>query len=168
MSEEIITNKIKESGLIQLDLESYMPHYEIATIDIKDLLFQELILKEKDFRLWAKGHDWKQYKNKGVIICNSADAIIPTWAFMLITSALTNIALKTCVGDATLLHQLILSDVINDINIDELAEKRVIVKGCAKLPSPELALSLLVQKIQPHVKSLMFGEPCSTVPIYKK
>jgi hypothetical protein len=168
MSDLPIENKVKESGLIQIDLETLMPKVDFASIDISELLWEGLVLKEKDFRAWLKNHNWESYKNKGVRIFCSTDAIIPTWSYMLITSALEGIAFKVIVGSELLLNQLILQDVINAIDTDYYQDSRVIVKGCAKLPSPELALSLLVQKLQPVVKSIMFGEPCSTVPVYKK
>ncbi len=168
MTDLPIENKVKESGLIQIDLETLMPKVDFMAIDISELLWEGLVLKEKDFRAWLKTHDWTLYKNKGVRIFCSTDAIIPTWSYMLITSALEGIAFKVVVGSELLLNQLILQDVITTLNVDAFKDARVIVKGCANLPSPELALSLLVQKLQPVVKSIMFGEPCSTVPIFKK
>lgn len=165
---EEIRNKVKESGLVQLDLADFKPQNEIVGIDIASQLWQGLILKEKDFREWIKLEDWSKFTNKSVYIHCSADAIVPTWAFMLVASALNGIAQKAIFGNRIDLEKQIIQENIEQINLEELKEKRIIVKGCSDIPSPEYAMITLLNHIQPHILSLMYGEPCSTVPIYKR
>jgi hypothetical protein len=165
---EEIRNKVKESGLVQLDLADFKPKNEIVGIDIASQLWQGLILKEKDFREWIKLEDWSKFTDKCVYIHCSADAIVPTWAFMLVASSLNGIAKKAIFGNRLDLEKQIIQENIEQINLEELKEKRVIVKGCSDIPSPEYAMITLLNHIQPHILSLMYGEPCSTVPIYKR
>jgi hypothetical protein len=168
MENEEIINKVANSGLITIDLEAFYPKGERKLIDIKDQLFQGLILKEKDFREFIKNHDWQQYKDCYVSIICSADAIIPTWAYMLLTLALQPYAKKIVFGDLEKLETVLFTEALQKINPDEYKDARVVVKGCGSLPVPVNAFVQLTALLQPQVKSLMYGEPCSTVPLYKK
>ena len=165
---EEIRNKVKESGLVQLDLADYKPTLQLVGIDLATQLWQGLVLKEKDFRDWIKTHNWTQYQGKAVFIFCSTDAIIPTWAFMLVTSALEKENVYSQVGSEIELAKALIQEAICSINIDEIKDQRVIIKGCADIPDPAFAMSYLVRLLQPNVKSIMYGEPCSTVPIFKK
>ena len=165
---EEIRNKVKESGLIQLDLANYKPTVQMVGIDLAAQLWQGLVLKEKDFRDWIKNHHWGQYQGKAVYIFCSSDAIIPTWAFMLVTSALEKENVYSQVGSEMELTKALIQEAICSIDTNEIKDQRVIIKGCADIADPAFAMSYLVRLLQPHVKSIMYGEPCSTVPIYKK
>ncbi len=165
---EEIRNKVKESGLIQLDLANYKPTVQMVGIDLAAQLWQGLVLKEKDFRDWIKNHHWTQYQGKAVYIFCSTDAIIPTWAFMLVTSALEKENVYSQVGSEMELTKALIQEAICSIDTNEIKDQRVIIKGCADIADPAFAMSYLVRFLQPHVKSIMYGEPCSTVPIYKK
>lgn len=165
---EEIRNKVKESGLIQLDLANYKPTVKMVGIDLAAQLWQGLVLKEKDFRDWIKNHHWAQYQGKAVYIFCSTDAIIPTWAFMLVTSALEKENVYSQVGSEMELTKALIQEAICSIDTNEIKDQRVIIKGCADIADPAFAMSYLVRLLQPHVKSIMYGEPCSTVPIYKK
>ena len=165
---EEIRNKVKESGLIQLDLANYKPTVQMVGIDLSAQLWQGLVLKEKDFRDWIKNHHWTQYQGKAVYIFCSTDAIIPTWAFMLVTSALEKENVYSQVGSEMELTKALIQEAICSIDTNEIKDQRVIIKGCADIADPAFAMSYLVRLLQPHVKSIMYGEPCSTVPIYKK
>lgn len=167
MAEEII-NKVTESGLVTLDLEKYYPKQPVAAFDLKPFLFMEMILKEKDFREKLKQHDWEQYKDKYVAVFCSADAIIPVWAYMLVVSNLEPFAKDVILGDETALHRQLFLNNINEIGINEFADKRVVIKGCGETPIGEFAYMEITKKLRPVAKSIMYGEPCSTVPIYKK
>lgn len=165
--EEII-NKVKESGLVSIDLADYTPKEDIEVIDLSSQLWQGLVLKEKDFRQWIKENDWKKYSGKVVLITCTTDAIIPAWAYMLVGSALKDIAFffsNTSIEELT--KQLIVRE-IQKTELTKITDARVIVKGCSKIPFPDFAMLELTKFLLPHVKSLMFGEPCSTVPIYKR
>lgn len=165
---EEIVNKVKESGLISIDLADYDPQAEIVTIDLSSQLWQGLVLKEKDFRQWIKENDWTQYAGKVVLITCSTDAIIPAWAYMLVGSVLKDIVLFYAnTSKDEILKQLIIHE-IEKTEVAKIKDERVIVKGCSKIPFPDFAMLELTKYLLPHVKSLMFGEPCSTVPIYKK
>lgn len=167
MSGEII-NRVANSQLRTLDLEDFYPKGARVLLDIKDWLFEELILKEKDFRAFVEAHDWTQYQNAYVALTCSADAIIPSWAYLLLATKLQPYAKKTVVGSLELLETIVFQDVISQLNIEEFVDKPVIIKGCSNKPIPESAYTLLISKLQPIAKSLMFGEACSTVPLYKK
>jgi hypothetical protein len=166
MSAEIV-NRVANSQLKTIDLEDYYPKGERVIIDIKAWLFHELILKEADFREHLKNHNWSQYQDKYVALNCSADAIIPSWAYMLISTYLTPYAKKTVVGDLNTLETSIYQQIIDNLNINNLKEKPIIIKGCANKPIPPTAYIQLIEKLQPHVKSIMFGEACSTVPLFK-
>jgi hypothetical protein len=163
-----IENKVEKSGLINFEIEALIPKGERILFDIKNLLFQELVLKEKDFREFIKQHDWSQYTNKYVAVHCSTDAIIPLWAYMLLGAELQPYAKKIVQGDLKKLEEEIIYDTIHQIDFSQYKDQRVIVKGCAKKYVPAGAYLLLSEKLKPEVKNLMFGEACSTVPVYKK
>lgn len=163
-----IKNKVKESGIIQLDLADFKPKNELVGIDLSERLYQGLILKEKDFRLWLKENNWQQYEEKAVFIYCSAEAIIPTWAYMLVISKLMPYTEQVLVGARIDLEKKMIQDNIVAMDLSTMTDQRVIIKGCSDIASPEFAMSELVRVLQPVVKSIMYGEPCSTVPIFKK
>jgi hypothetical protein len=167
MAEEII-NRVVNSKLKTFDLEEIYPEGERIVFDIKDWLFQELILKEKDFRASVKKHDWSQYKNSFVAVSCSVDAIIPSWAFMLVVSELTSFANKVVIGDLELLETAIYQELISFFDFKEYIDLPVIIKGCSNKPIPNSAYAFLIEKLQPIATSIMFGEACSTLPIYKQ
>lgn len=165
---EEIRNKIKESGLINLDLADFKPAKNtIAEFDIANHLWQGLVLKEKDFRAFLAENDWSVYQDKNVFIHCSADAIVPTWAYMLVAVKLEGIAAFTVVGTETDLQKAIIKNKIDALDTSAFGDGRFIIKGCADIAAPEFAMVTLTQKLQPIAKSIMYGEPCSTVPVYK-
>jgi hypothetical protein len=167
MSEEMV-NKVAESGLISFDLEEYYPKGEIKTFDLKEYLFMGLVLKEKDFRAALQTTDWTLYQDANVAITCSADAIIPMWAYMLIASYLQPYAKEIVFGDEKKLVSTLLFKNLASVKGEEYTDKRVVVKGCGEVDIPESAYVEITNKLRPFVKSIMYGEPCSTVPIYKK
>lgn len=167
MAEEII-NRVANSRLITVDLEDYYPQGKRVILDIKQWLFHELILKEKDFREHLTNHNWEQYEHCYVALCCSSDAVIPSWAYLLITSKLAPFAKKTVVGSLELLETVLYTDIINGLDTSDFEEKPIIIKGCANKPIPPTAYAQLIEKIQVVAKTVMYGEACSTVPLYKK
>ncbi|MBK6937367.1 MAG: DUF2480 family protein [Chitinophagaceae bacterium] len=167
MSEPII-NKVAESGLITLDLEQYFPKGETAVFDLKDYLFMGMILKEKDYREALKAKDWSEYKEKNVAMLCSADAIIPVWAWMLAATYLQPVAKELVMGDEKELHKARFLKNLSTINAKEYEDKRVVIKGCGETPIPDYVYMEITRLLRPFVKSIMYGEPCSTVPVYKK
>ncbi|MFN4144937.1 MAG: DUF2480 family protein [Runella sp.] len=165
--EEII-NKVAKSGLVSLDLEEFYHHGERVVYDLKDNLYMGLILKEKDFREFLKSYDWSQYKDKNVAITCTEDAIIPTWAYMLLTLYLSPFAHCVVFGDLNDLEEKLFYEALDRLPLEQFREARVVVKGCSKYPVPTAAYVELTRKLRPVVQSLMFGEPCSTVPLYKR
>lgn len=168
VSMETIRNKVKESGLIQLDLSQLLDHTLVKEIDLKNQLWQGFVLKEKDFRLWIKSHPWEEYKGSVVHLFCSTEAIIPTWAYMLVTSALSPFTRFVVTGTARDVEHVLVKIALESLDLQAMKGQRVIVKGCAHLLDQETALSQMVLTLQPVVKSLMFGESCSTVPIFKR
>jgi len=166
--EKTIVNKVTESGIVTLDLEQFYPNEAIAVFDLKDYLFMGLILKEKDYRASLQQIDWKSYENKNVAINCTADAVIPMWAYMLAANLLQPYANDIVFGDEKQLINTIISKRIAQFDISEYEEKRVVVKGCGEIAIPETAYVAITAKLRPIAKSIMYGEPCSTVPIYKK
>lgn len=166
--EEVIINKVAESGIITINLEEYFPKEEIVVFDLKSWLFRELILKEKEFREALKNADWSVYEGKIVGIINSADAIIPMWAYMLVVSYLQPKARAVLFGNETVVKQSLLLKNIEQIKPEDYHDKRIVIKGCGDIDLPEAAYITITSKLRPVVKSLMFGEPCSTVPVYKR
>ncbi len=167
MSEPII-NKVAESGLITLDLEKYLPAGETAVFDLKDHLFMGMILKEKEFREALKNTDWEIYKDKNVSLVCSADAIIPVWAWMLAAAYLQPVAREIVMGDEKELHKTIFLKNLASVNSDDFADKRVVIKGCGDTPIGDFAYMEITKLLRPVAKSIMYGEPCSTVPVFKK
>lgn len=167
MKNEIV-NKVAESGIVQIDLEDLYPKGERILFDLKGWLFEELILKEKDFREQLKNHDWKQYENKFIAITCSVDAIVPTWAYMLVASHLAPVAQKIVFGNLITLEEEIFSEKIKMLRIENYNNKRIVIKGCSTIEVPLNAYVELTALLQPVVKSIMFGEPCSTVPVFKR
>ena len=166
MSDKIV-NRVAKSGLKTIDLEEFYPQGIRTVIDIKSWLFDEIILKEIDFRQHLKNHDWSQYKDQYIILTCSVNAIIPSWVYMLITTHVSPYAKKVVVGDLKVMETSIFQDIIKSINTEEFKGKPVIIKGCSNKPIPETAYIQLIEKLQPVVKSILFGEPCSTVPLFK-
>ena len=168
MSEDFeIKNKIAESGLINFDIATLLPKGNRIGIDLKDFLFQEMILKEKDFREKIAAIDTEKYKDAFVYIYNSADAIVPLWAYFLITAKLAGVAKKIVFGNKEDLEVLLMHNSIQTYDFSEMMGKRVLVKGCTDENIPVNAYIELVEQLKPLVKSLMFGEACSNVPIFK-
>ncbi len=163
-----IVNRVAGSGLISLDLEAYYHPGERIVYDLKDNLYMGLILKEKDFRAFLKEHDWRQYVGKNVAITCTEDAIVPTWAYMLLTLQLQPYANTVVFGTLADLDEKLYFDAIARINPEDYRDARVVVKGCSKVPVPTAAYVELTRVLQPVVQSLLFGEPCSTVPLYKR
>jgi hypothetical protein len=165
---DTIVNKVAESGLITLDLETFYPKDEIVLFDLKEYLFMGMILKEKDFRAALQQVDWQTYRDKLVAVFCSADAIIPLWAYMLVSTYLSGVARRTFSGTAEEMRKQLFIERIGNINGDEYADKRVVIKGCGDLEIGDYAYVEITNKLVPVVKSLMYGEPCSTVPVYKQ
>lgn len=163
-----IINRVANSKLMTLDLEDYYPEGERLVLDISDWLYEGFILKEKDFREAVQQHQWNQYLNQYVAITCSTEAIIPSWAYLLISTSLAPFAKKFVVGDLELLENIIFQDVIAGIPIDQFRDVPVIIKGCSDKNIPDTAYTLMCQRLVPVVSNLMFGEACSSVPIFKK
>lgn len=164
----MITNKVAQSGLISFDLANYYDKGERLVYDIKDNLFQGLILREKDFRDFIKQHDWSQYEGKNIAILCSADAIVPTWAFMLLATKMEPYANMLVFGDLNDLEDALFRQALSKINLEEFKDQRIVVKGCGDIPVPVSAYVEITRLFRPIAKSIMYGEPCSTVPLYKK
>jgi len=167
MSEPII-NKVAESGLITLDPETYYPKGEQVLFDLKDHLFMGMILKEKDFREALKNLDWSPYQDKNVGITCSVDAIIPVWAYMLVASYLQPFAKEIVMGDQKELQKNLFLKNLSTIDVNAFTDKRVVIKGCGETPIPDFVYMELTRMLRPVAKSIMYGEPCSTVPVFKK
>ena len=167
MSGEIV-NRVANSKLITFDLEDFFPEGERRILDISDWLFEGFILKEKEFRESVKQHQWDQYLNQYVAITCSSDAIIPSWAYLLISTALAPFAKKFVVGNLNLLENMIFQEVISSIPLEQFTNVPVIIKGCSNKQIPDTAYVLMCQRLVPVVSSLMFGEACSSVPLFKK
>ena len=166
MAEEIV-NKVASAQIEQIDLIDFTFKGTLLEIDLKDQLWNELVLKEKEFRVWVKEHDWTIYKNQAVAVYCSNDAIIPAWAFMLVTTNLSE-ASHIIYGSPNTAKTELFFNNLKKWNVDHLRNKRAMVKGCSNIPNPNKAYVELTKKLTPVVKSLMFGEPCSAVPVYKK
>jgi len=166
MEGEII-NKVAESGLVTIDLEELYTPGERILFDLKGWLFEELILKEKDFREQIKNHDWTQYQNKLVALTCTADAIVPTWAFMLVATKLEPFAKKIVFGDLKKLEEELFHEQVLKLNLENYRDQRIVIKGCSKVEVPASAYVEITSLLRPVAKSIMYGEACSTVPIYK-
>ena len=167
-AEEEIINRVATSSLVTFDLEKYYTAGDRVLLDIRDQLYEGLILKEKDFREALRSLDWEPYRSKNVALTCSADAIIPVWAWMLAVSYLQPVAKDVVMGDINELQKRIFLKNIEGLKIEEFADKRVVVKGCGEVTIEPYAYAEITRRLRPVVKSIMYGEPCSTVPIYKK
>lgn len=165
---ELIINKVAESGLITLNLEDYLPLHEIITFDMKDHLFMGLILKEKDFREAMKTKDWAPYQKKYVAITCTADAVIPVWAYMLAVTYLQPVAEDVYLGDAEEMYKHLVLKKIDAVAKEPFNGQRIVVKGCGEVAIDNYAYAEITKTLLPVAKSIMYGEPCSTVPVYKK
>ena len=163
-----IVNKVAQSGLITVDLADYHPRADNVVYDIKDNLFHGLILKEKDFREFIKNHDWSQYTGKHVAITCTADAIVPTWAYMLLANKLEPYATTVIFGDVDELLRIQYAASIEQIDMEKFRDQRVVVKGCGDTFIPESTFVQFTVKLSKVAKSIMYGEPCSTVPVFKR
>ncbi|NHF60334.1 DUF2480 family protein [Flavobacteriaceae bacterium TP-CH-4] len=166
MADEII-NRVAQSKLVTFDLETYYPEGKRVQLDIKDWLYEGLILREKEFRAAVNGHSWENYQNTYVAISCSSDAIVPGWAYMLVTTKLQPFAKKIVQGTLEQLETVLYQEVIDSLEVSEFEGKPVIIKGCSKKPVPPNAYLWITAKLQPIVKSLMYGEACSSVPLFK-
>lgn len=165
---DVFVNKVAESGIVTLDLEAYYPKDEVVVFDLKEYLFMGLILKEKDFRLALKSLDTVAYRDKIAAITCSADAIIPMWAYMLAASSLQPVVKEIVFGNEETAKKNILLKNIGTIKINEFTDKRIVIKGCGEIPVPEEAYIEITKLLRPVAKSIMYGEPCSTVPVFKR
>lgn len=163
-----IINRVANSPIITFNLEDYYHSGERVIYDIAQNLFQGLILREKDFRSFVKEHDWTQYQGKNVALTCSEDAIVPTWAYMLLTTKLESYANTVVFGDMDLLEYALFKEALSLVDLEAFRDRPVVIKGCGDLPVPESAYVEITKLIRPYAKSIMYGEPCSTVPLYKK
>ena len=166
--ENEIFNRVANSKLVTFDLEALYPSGQRVLLDIKDWLFEGLILKEKDFREHADNHDWNQYKDQYLALTCSTDAIVPGWAYMLLASKAQPFVKKTIVGDLEMLETTIFQEELGNLDLEAFKDKPVIIKGCSNKPVPKNAYLMAIEKIQPVAKSVMYGEACSSVPLYKR
>ena len=163
-----LVNRVAASGLVTLNLEDFFPKEDLATFDLKGYLFMELILKEKDFRAALAEHDWQQYEGKNLVIFCSADAIIPVWAYMLVTAYAAPFARHIFQGTTDEFYKMAFQQALSQVDAKKYEDQRIVIKGCSDKPVPPSAYVELTRKLQPYAKSIMYGEPCSTVPIFKK
>jgi hypothetical protein len=167
IEEEGIVNKVANSSLVNIDLEDYYPKGKRVQIDLTETLFQGLILREKDFREWIRIHNWEQYRDAYVAVQCSADAIIPVWSYMLVGAQLEPVAKHVVFGNLEDLETSLYSEIIANLDIEAWKNQRLIIKGCGNLPVPRAAFLMLTGRLRPIAKSIMYGEACSTVPIFK-
>jgi Protein of unknown function (DUF2480) len=167
-NEKQIVNRVATSSLITIDLEEFYPKGERVLFDLKDCLFQGIILKEKDFRDFIKAHDWSQYQDKWVAITCSADAIIPTWAYMLLSVALQPIARSVFFGTLAELESHLFHEAVSRISWEQYRDAKVVIKGCSKVAVPASAYVEVTNYLRPLAASIMYGEACSTVPLFKR
>jgi len=166
--ENEILNKVALSGIITVNLEEFYPQGERVLFDIKEHLFQGLILKEKDFREFVKNEDWSKYTDKYVALICSADAVVPTWAYMLLAIQIEPYTKKVVFGDLETLETILYNEILNKLNINDYKDARVVIKGCGHLPVPKAAYVEITRLLRPVTKSIMYGEACSMVPLYKQ
>jgi len=167
MEKEII-NKVALSGIITINLEDFYPQGERVLFDIKEQLFQGLILKEKDFREFVKNEDWRKYTDKYLALICLADAVVPTWAYMLLAIQVEPYTKKVVFGDLETLETVLYIEILNKVNINDYKDARVVIKGCGHLPVPNAAYIEITRLLRPVAKSIMYGEACSMVPLYKE
>ncbi len=163
-----LVNRVANSGLITINLEDYFPAEQVVAFDIKDYLYKGLILKEKEFRAALKAYDWTAYSGKHLAVYCSTDAIVPVWAYMLITANAEPHALSVFQGNVDAFYQYAFYKALEKLDTEQFAEKRIVIKGCNNKPVPASAYMELTRKLRPFAQSIMYGEPCSTVPIFKK
>lgn len=161
-------NRVAQSALVTLNLEEFIHPGERVVYDIKDNLFQGLMLREKDFRAFVKDHDWSQYDGQNVAIICSVDAIVPTWAYMVLAGKLQGHAHRYVFGDLEALEQDLFHEAIAAIDAEQYRDAKLVIKGCGEKPVPTYAYVAIMQKLLPVASSIMYGEPCSTVPLYKR
>jgi len=167
MAEEIV-NRVAKSPIVTFNLETYYHKGERVVYDLKENLFQEMILREKDFRAFVKEHDWSAYEGKNVALTCSVEAIVPTWAYMLLATKLQPYAHKVVFGSLGDLENALYQEALSQVDPEDFRDRPVVVKGCGDLPVPTFAYVEITQLLMPVAKTIMYGEPCSTVPIYKK
>jgi hypothetical protein len=165
---DVIVNRVANSGLITINLEHYLPKGDIVVFDLKEHLFMELILKEKDFREGLKNLDWNIYRDKNVALTCSVDAIIPVWAYMLVASYLQEVVQEMYVGTAEEMKKHLFLKNLGAVDVAEFSDERIVVKGCGDVTIDNYAYAEITRILKPVAKTIMYGEPCSTVPIYKK
>ena len=163
-----IVNRVEKSGLVTIDMKYFFQDSRKELIDIKDQLFNGIILREKDFRTYIKENDWSIYQDAHIAVHCSVDAIIPVWAYMLLASKLEPFVKSIVYGDLRKLEEQLFLDQINKMNVEEYEGKRVVIKGCSDIEVPESAFIRITERLRSVVTSIMYGEPCSTVPVYKK
>lgn len=168
MDDKPIVNRVAQSSLVQLDLEQYYHQGQRVVWDLKDCLYQQLILREQDFRQFIAEHDWTQYRDQNVAVSCSVDAIIPTWAYMLVAVHLQPHAHHVVFGDLNALEQSLFQRALHQIDLEQYRDAKVIIKGCSNYPVPAFAYVELVRLLMDYTQSIMYGEPCSTVPLYKR
>ncbi len=163
-----LVNRVAASGLITFNLAEYFPEGEVVDFDLKDYLFMELILKEKDFRAALQVFDWKQFEGKNLMVFCSTDAIVPVWAYMLVTAYAEPFAKNIFQGSAEEFYKLAFQKALTALDASQYEGKRIVIKGCSDKPVPVAAYVELTRKLRPFAQSIMYGEPCSTVPIFKR
>jgi len=168
MTDTPLVNRVAASGLITINLEDFYPPEGLAVFDMKDYLFMELILKEKDFREALQAHDWLQYAGKNLAVFCSTDAIIPVWAFMLVAACAAPFAKDIYQGTPDEFYKTAFQKKLAGMDASQYEDQRIVIKGCSSKPVPPSAYVELTRKLQPYARSIMYGEPCSTVPIFKR
>jgi hypothetical protein len=168
MAAQEIVNRVAQSALITLDLEQLRPPGERVLFDIRPLLYEGLIIREKDVRQFVREHDWSQYKDKNVALVCTADAVVPTWVYMLLAASLTPWAQRVVAGGLDVLEAVLFADALAALDPEQYRDARVVIKGCSVHAVPPSAYAGLVSLLQPFAASIMYGEPCSTVPVYKR
>jgi hypothetical protein len=163
-----IVNRVANSPIVTLDLEDFYPEGRRIVLDISQWLLEGIVLREKDFRAHVKEHNWSQYQDCYAALRCSTDAIIPGWAYMLVSLELAPFAKKTIVGSLDTLESILYASIIENLDVDPYISKSIIIKGCANKPIPENAFILFSQKLHPIARSIMYGEACSAVPLFKK
>tara|TARA_R100000458_G_C8128946_1_gene144786 strand:- start:87 stop:593 length:507 start_codon:yes stop_codon:yes gene_type:complete len=167
LSEEII-NRVANSKLVTFNLEDIYPKGERVAFDISQWLLEGIVLRESDFREQAKQHDWSRYQDKFVALFCSTDAIVPGWAYLLLSLHLAPFVKKVTVGSLDELESILFAELLQNLDVSEYTDRPLIIKGCAHKPIPQNAYVLLAQKLQPVAKSIMYGEACSSVPLFKR
>ena len=166
--EQPLVNRVAESGLITIKLENFFPEEPLRSFDLKGYLFMGLILKEKEFREALHAHDWTQYKGAALLVFCSADAIIPVWAYMLVAAWAEPYARTVFQGNADEYYKMVFTQAIAQMDLESYQDQRIVIKGCSDKPVPPSAYVELTRKLRPYAQSIMYGEPCSTVPIFKR